>query len=112
MAYKSIVVKLLKINFIFGDNLGIYSIGGLLEISVCPSSSAYIAKFTGQIFRVKTFFPRRTVESHTEAIAKLNKEPNLKSYRGLKFDSIFNNLHLYYSSKRLPLCHDHDLFKE
>ena len=56
-------------------------------------------------------FPRRRVESHSEALTKLNEEPNLKSYQGVKFDSIFNNLQFYHTSKGLPPCLAHDLFE-
>jgi len=100
---------------ITGDNLGSHWLGGFVTNF---SSVPYICRFctlSKDEFRNGCFCSTRdqmrTVESYKDAIEKV-ASGDILSYKGIKFDSIFNKLNSFHVCRPgLPPCVAHDLFE-
>ncbi|KAL0152015.1 hypothetical protein M9458_052681, partial [Cirrhinus mrigala] len=98
---------------IVGDNLGSHSIGCFLENF---SRSTFFCRFCDidrQTFECSPLSAgsKRTKLSHQQHIEDL-RENHRESVCGIKFDSIFNQLHYFHVSQPgLPPCLGHDLFE-
>ncbi|KAE8746883.1 hypothetical protein FOCC_FOCC006303 [Frankliniella occidentalis] len=97
---------------IVGDNLGSHGLGGFVEQF---STSLYFCRFC--LIKRKDFhkaggelatFAPRTVDSYDNSLTRL-AESRKKVYRGIKFDSIFNELTYFHVCRGLPPCLAHDL---
>ena len=98
-----------------GDNLGSHSIGGFLEnFSACVHVCRFcmITMEDIRLGNVHENFERRSPDNYNESLAELERNPELNNFKGVKFDSVFNNLqycHVCYPG--LPPCLGHDLFE-
>ena len=99
--------------FIVGDNLGSHCIGGFTENF---STSEHFCRYC-HISR-DTFLNQphkrgtaRTKSSYAHDIQQI-EENDLRMSRGIKFDSVFNNLgHFHVCQPGMPPCLGHDLFE-
>jgi hypothetical protein len=100
---------------ILGDNLGSHCIGGFVEnFSRCP----YVCRFclletenihVGDVFDT---FCQRSPDNYNADLKNLESNPDLNNYKGIKFNSIFNELKYYHvCNPGLPPCLGHDLFE-
>ena len=101
---------------IVGDNLGSHSLGGFTEnFSVahffcryCHASRSDLKEASLKV-EVQEL---RTPDSYKQCIDHLNQNVDESSYKGIKFDSIFNSLEYFHvCSLGLPPCIGHDLFE-
>lgn len=99
--------------FITGDNLGSHGLGGFIEnfslakyfCRFCDISREEFEQENGE----SKYGEWRTVQSYNEALEKKGRN---NDYKGIKFDSIFNELQNYHvCSSGLPPCIGHDLFE-
>ncbi|XP_028416452.1 uncharacterized protein LOC114540531 [Dendronephthya gigantea] len=103
------------VTMILGDNLGSHSIGGFVENF---SSSPYVCRFClmetkniqlGDIFDT---FSQRSPDNYNANLQNVESNPDLGNYKGIKFNSIFNELKYYHvCNPGLPPCLGHDLFE-
>lgn len=100
---------------IMGDNLGSHGIGGFVEnFSSCSHVCRFCLILLEQVRTDATlnFYCERTPDNYTEACAIVQGNPELGHYKGVKFNSIFNELQYYHvCNPGLPPCLGHDLFE-
>jgi hypothetical protein len=100
---------------IMGDNLGSHCIGGFVEnFSSCAHMCRFCLILLEQVRTDATlnFYCERTPDNYTEACAIVEGNPELGQYKGVKFNSIFNELQYYHvCNPGLPPCLGHDLFE-
>ncbi len=98
---------------IAGDNLGSHGIGGFVENF---SRSAFFCRFCDidrQTFELTPLSTgsKRSKQSYQQHVQELGAGAT-DSVRGIKFDSIFNQLHYFHVCQPgLPPCLGHDLFE-
>lgn len=96
---------------IAGDNLGSHQIGGLVEnfnVSGYFCRYCYIHNIKNQNDMNK-IYQKRTIYLHVSDL-NIDRATN-DSFKGVKSDSILNNLYNFDITKSLPLCLAHDLFE-
>jgi hypothetical protein len=101
--------------FFVGDNVGSHSLGGFIESFSRTIHFCRYRLITREEFHAKDgafkSYPERSIESYNKALKEI-KEKNLKSYQGVKFNSVFNELYTYrVCNPGLPPCLGHDLFE-
>lgn len=100
---------------IIGDNLGSHGIGGFIENF---STSQYHCRYclvTQQKMFQKTFYyvidEMRTIENYVDCLNHIERG-NLNDYKGVKFNSVFNELtYFHVVQPGLPPCIGHDIFE-
>ncbi|XP_064472077.1 uncharacterized protein LOC135386209 [Ornithodoros turicata] len=100
-----------KLSFILGDNLGAHQIGGFLE----SFSGEYFCRFcliTRKEFHdcVTTSGEIRTPENYADCVAHLN-DTGAANNKGVKFESLFNEVPGFHVCRGLPPCLGHDVLE-
>ncbi|CAL1293885.1 unnamed protein product, partial [Larinioides sclopetarius] len=99
---------------IIGDNLGSHCIGGFVESFSSTYSCRYCLVSKQNMFSENfylKFFEIRDKENYQKVLKDLS-DSNLSHLKGLKFNSIFNELKYFHVCQPgLPPCLGHDLFE-
>uniref|UniRef100_A0A1B0D2M7 Uncharacterized protein n=1 Tax=Phlebotomus papatasi TaxID=29031 RepID=A0A1B0D2M7_PHLPP len=98
---------------ILGDNLGSHQIGGFVENFSTSHYFCRICYITRSEFKTNENLTARlrTVESHEKDLSDL-KNSDTNNHRGVKFNSIFNELtHYKITNPGMPPCIAHDFFE-
>lgn len=100
---------------IIGDNLGSHGIGGFVEnFSTSQYHCRYCLVTKEKMFQ-ETFYyvidEMRTIENYVDCLDHIERE-NLNDYKGIKFNSVFNELtYFHVVQPGLPPCLGHDIFE-